>query len=347
MPSIEKLEHGAVRLEHGVVRLEHGVVRFLKDWTLPVAIATGTTLYLLFYHVPQLDTLGNQLAPVFDVIFPLFVFLTLFVTFCKVDFHQLMPHRWHVGVLVAQLLLVLVVSVWCWVLGDAANPRHPSPNTQKLLWEAMLTCIIGPAASASPVVVGKLGGNISTMTTYVILSSLASAVLIPLVFPILEPSAGVAFVAAFLTILEKLAIVLLLPLLLGWFMQHYVKGVTRRIVAMPNLSFYCWAVSLSITTGITVKNIVHSEAGLTLLLMIAAATFVLCFVQFAIGRFVGRHLGEEVNAGQALFQKNTALSIWVAYMYLSPVASIGAGCYVLWQNIINSIELWRYRKSQD
>ena len=28
-------------------------------------------------------------------------------------------------------------------------------------------------------------------------------------------------------------------------------------------------------------------------------------------------------------------------MYLSPVASIGAGCYVLWQNIINSIELWQ------
>ena len=52
----------------------------------------------------------------------------------------------------------------------------------------------------------------------------------------------------------------------------------------------------------------------------------------------------EVNAGQALFQKNTGLSIWVAYMYLSPVASIGAGCYVLWQNIINSLEIWAARR---
>jgi len=42
------------------------------------------------------------------------------------------------------------------------------------------------------------------------------------------------------------------------------------------------------------------------------------------------------------------LSIWVAYMYLNPVSSIGAGCYVLWQNIINSLELWQYRvKQQD
>jgi hypothetical protein len=83
---------------------------------------------------------------------------------------------------------------------------------------------------------------------------------------------------------------------------------------------------------------------LSLLLAIAVATLALCFVQFELGRLVGRRLGEEINAGQALFQKNTALSIWVAYMYLSPVASIGAGCYVLWQNIINSMELWQYRK---
>jgi BASS family bile acid:Na+ symporter len=273
---------------------------------------------------------------VFDVIFPLFVFLTLWVTFCKVDFHQMRPHRWHIGVLVAQLLLVAAnIGIVFLVEADVE---------QKLLWEAMLTCIIGPAASASPVVTGKLGGNISTMTTYVLISSLASALLIPLVFPMLEQAIKVSFMEAFLIILEKVSIVLLLPLVLGWLMQHYMKGICAKIAAMPNLSFYFWAISLSITTGITVKNIVHSTASLTLLLLIAGTTFVLCWVQFGIGRAIGHHLGEEINAGQALFQKNTALSIWVAYMYLHPVASVGAGCYVLWQNIINSLELWQYRK---
>ena len=312
------------------------IIQFLKDWTLPVSIATGTTCYLTFYYVPQLDDLGNTLAPVFDVIFPLFVFLTLFVTFCNVDFHQMRPHRWHTGVLIAQLLLVAVnIGIVFLVEADVEH---------KLLAEALLTCIIGPAASAAPVVVGKLGGNISTMTTYVLISSLASSLMIPLVFPMLEQAIQVTFIEAFLIILEKVSIVLLLPLVLGWLMQHYVKGLCAKIVAMPNLSFYFWAISLSITTGITVKNIVHSEATVMLLLMIAVATFLLCFVQFGIGRFIGRHLGEKVNAGQALFQKNTALSIWVAYMYLHPVASVGAGCYVLWQNIINSLELWQYRR---
>ncbi len=312
------------------------VLQFLKDWTLPVAIAVGTLSYLTFYYIPALDNLGDSLGPVFDVIFPLFVFLTLFVTFCKVDFHQMLPHRWHTGVLVAQLLLVAVnIGIIFYVQESIA---------QKRVWEALLTCIIGPAASASPVVTGKLGGNISTMTTYVLISSLASALMIPLVFPMLEQAVHVSFVDAFLIILEKVSIVLLLPLVLGWIMQHYVKGLCRKIVSMPNLSFYCWSISLSITTGITVKNIMNSTASGRVLLVIAVSTFVLCFVQFAIGRAIGRRLGEEVNAGQALFQKNTALSIWVAYMYLHPVASIGAGCYVLWQNIINSIELWHFRK---
>ena len=325
------------------------MIRFLKDWTLPVAIAMGTASYLTFRYVPQLDALGTALAPWFDFLFPLTVFLTLFVTFCKVDFHQMRPHRWHVGILAAQLLLVaLNVAIIFW-LQSTVNAQLSTINSQlstlhsPLLWEAVLTCIIGPAASASPVVVGKLGGNISTMTTYVLISSLASALMIPMVFPMLEQTVHADFMQAFLVILQKVSIVLLLPLASGWLMQHFARPLCARIAARPNLGFYCWGVSLSITTGITVRNIADSGAAPALLAAIAVATLVLCFVQFGLGRMVGSHLGEEVNAGQALFQKNTALSIWVAYMYLNPVASIGAGCYVLWQNIINSLELYYYK----
>lgn len=312
------------------------VIRFVKEWTLPVAMSVGTVAYLVFYSVPQLDAAGDRLGPVLDVLMPFMVFLTLLITFCKVDFHQMRLHRWHVGVLLAQLLLVAVnIGVIFHVEAYAE---------QKLLWEAVLTCIIGPSAAAAPVVVGKLGGNISTMTTYTLISAFLSALLIPVVFPLLEQTVHVDFVTALLIILEKVSMVLLLPLALGWIIQHYVEPLRHWVVSQPNLSFYSWAVSLSITTGITVKNIVHSQSSLSLLLLIAVSTLVLCFLQFVIGRGVGRWLGEEVNAGQSLFQKNTGLSIWVAYMYLNPVSSIGAGCYVLWQNIVNSVEIWQYRK---
>ena len=312
------------------------IKQFVKDWTLPVAIAVGTLVYLTFYLVPQLDTAGDRLGEVIDTIFPLMVFSTLFTTFCRIDFHQMRPHRWHAGVLITQVALV---ALNCLIIFHVdADP------SQKLLWESVLTCIIGPAATAAPVVTAKIGGNINTMTAFVVLSSFASALMIPAVFPLLERGAGLNFWSAFLIILEKLAIVLIAPLALGWYMQYYAKRLCEKIVSIPDLSFYLWSAQLSVTSGVTVRNIVHSEAGLSLLLMIAILSLILCFVLFLVGRSVGRHLGDEINSGQASFQKNTALSIWVAYTYLNPMSSVGAGCYVLWQNIVNSIELWEYRK---
>ena len=87
------------------------IKQFVKDWTLPVAIAVGTIVYLTFYFVPQLDAAGETLGAVVDTIFPMMVFCTLFSTFCRIDFHQMKPHRWHVGVLLAQVLLV-ALNVW-------------------------------------------------------------------------------------------------------------------------------------------------------------------------------------------------------------------------------------------
>ena len=312
------------------------IIRFLKDWTLPVAIAVGTVVYLLFYLVPFLDGAGDALGEVVDTIFPFMVFSTLFSTYCRIDFHQMRPHRWHVGVLLAQVVLV-ALNVWI-IFRVEADPE------QKLLWESVLTCIIGPAATAAPVVTAKIGGNINTMTAYVVISAFASALMIPAAFPLLERGVSAGFWEMFFIILQKLAMVLVAPLVLGWCVQHYAKRLCAWIVSIPDLSFYLWAAQLAVTSGVTVRNIVHSDAALRTLLMIAVLSLILCFALFLIGRWIGSHLGDEINGGQASFQKNTALSIWVAYVYLNPVASVGAGCYVLWQNIINSLELWQYRR---
>ena len=314
------------------------IIRFLKDWTLPVAIAVGTVVYLLFYLVPFLDGAGDALGEVVDTIFPFMVFSTLFSTYCRIDFHQMRPHRWHVGVLLAQVVLV-ALNLWI-IFRVEADPE------QKLLWESVLTCIIGPAATAAPVVTAKIGGNINTMTAYVVISAFASALMIPAAFPLLERGVSAGFWEMFFIILQKLAMVLVAPLVLGWCVQHYAKRLCAWIVSIPDLSFYLWAAQLAVTSGVTVRNIVHSDAALRTLLMIAVLSLILCLALFLIGRWIGSRLGDEIDGGQASFQKNTALSIWVAYVYLNPVASVGAGCYVLWQNIINSLELWQYRRAK-
>ncbi|MBS7393880.1 MAG: transporter, partial [Muribaculaceae bacterium] len=86
-------------------------------------------------------------------------------------------------------------------------------------------------------------------------------------------------------------------------------------------------------------------APLSLLAAIAVVSFVICVIQFSVGRNIGRFFGSTVESGQALGQKNTAFAIWVSSAYINPLAAVGPGCYIIWQNAINSLELYHHRKN--
>ena len=53
------------------------VLAFLREWTLPVAMTTGTLVYLLFAYTPALDEIGDFFFPIFEEIFPYFMFAIL------------------------------------------------------------------------------------------------------------------------------------------------------------------------------------------------------------------------------------------------------------------------------
>jgi len=313
------------------------VIRFAKDWTLPVAMGLGAVLYLVFAFVPWLDSAALFFAPVMEAILPVFMFLVLFVTFCKVDFHQMRPVWWHAWVLLFNLLFVGIIMLIILV-----SPF--SMNTQFLvLMEALLMCIIAPCATATAVVTQKLGGNLEQTTTYTFLSNFLTVLLVPICFPMIEKDADVSFWAAFWKILYQVVTLLVVPMLLAYIVKHHARRLHQRIISIRDLSFYLWACSLMIVTGTTVKNIVHAQATVVFLTVIALLVLVLCVVQFAVGRFIGHYFGHAQEAGQALGQKNTAFAIWLSITYMNPLASVGPGCYILWQNIINSVEIWQHR----
>ena len=317
------------------------LLRFVKDWTLPVAMGLGTIIYLVFAFVPTLDGAGQLFAPVMDGLLPVFMFLVLFVTFCKVDFHRMRPVWWHFWVLLFNLLFVIVIMAVA--LHLQPSTLHLQPST-KILLEALLMCVIAPCATAAAVVTQKLGGSLEQMTTYTFLSNFLTVLLVPVCFPILEKGADVSFMAAFWKIFSQVVLLLVLPMLLAYIVKHHFHRLHQRIISIRDLSFYLWACSLMIVTGTTVKNIVHAEASFLLLMAIAFLGLAICIVQFAVGRFIGHFFGHTQEAGQGLGQKNTAFAIWLSYTYLNPLSSVGPGCYILWQNIINSIEIWLHRK---
>lgn len=243
------------------------LIRLLKDWTLPVAIATGCAVYMIFALVPQLDTFATCAAPVFDALLPMFMFLVLFVTFCKVDFRRLRPVAWHWWLGAFQLLGVGVVM--------AAVLAFSLKGNRLILAEALLTCIISPCASAAPVVTQKLGGNLEEMTTYTFLSNFITALMIPVCFPLLDGGREMHFLAAFSLILYKVFTVLVVPMLLAYVVKHHAKRLCQRIVGVKDLSYYLWGCSLLIVSGTTMKNIFHADTTLRFLLLIAAGSLLL------------------------------------------------------------------------
>ena len=309
---------------------------FLKNWTLPSAIATGTVLYLTFAYVPALDAAARFFDPIFDAIFPLFMGMILFTTFCRVDFHRMRVSAWHVWITVLQVLLV--------ALAAGVILAFELRGNQLVLMEGILTCIIAPGAAAAAVVTGKLGGDLETMTSYTFVSNFVTALMVPLVFPMIDRGVDIEFWQAFFSILYKVCLVLVVPMAAAYAVKRWWHRLHRLILSVNDLSFYMWGISLSIVTGSTLKYILHAGTTPWFVLAIAVISLLLCMVQFALGRYVGHFFGTSLEAGQGLGQKNTAFAVWIAYTYLNPLCSVGPGCYILWQNAINSIEIWHARK---
>ncbi len=318
--------------------MRNRVIHILKNWTLPVSMGIGVVAYLVFYYVPALEEASVWFAGFFNSILPLFMFLILYVTFCKVDFKKLALVRWHFWTMLVQCLLVggIVAAILGWGIG----------GKELVLWESVLACIISPGAAAAAVVTLKLGGNLEQMTTYTFLSNLLCALLIPICFPLIEPASGMTFWGAFVLIMQKVCLVLVVPMLLALLTKSLpqLHRFYQWLIHIPDLSFYLWGCSLMIVTGTTLKNIFHAGTGVGFLLIIAFLGLVLCVLQYAMGRYIGRFFGAWIEAGQGLGQKNTAFAIWIASTYLHPLSTVGPGCYILWQNIINSIEIWKKGK---
>lgn len=301
-----------------------------------MSMLTGTVIYLIFANVPALAPIADWYAPYNPTVMPVFMFGILFVTFCKIDFHKLLPVRWHWWVLLQQAVCVFVIV-------GLVLFFHLSGKSL-IIMESILACIIGPCAAAAAVVTAKLGGSLEQMTTYTFLSNFLTAILIPICFPLIEPSGDRSFAEALFKILADVGTVLLIPMALAYIVKHFFHRLHRVIVRVKDLSYYLWGVSLTIVTGTTVMNICHAANSIGFILIIAFLSLLLCFFQFGSGRFIGHYFKATVEAGQALGQKNTAFAIWIAAAYLNPLSTVGPGCYIVWQNFINSLEIWSCRK---
>ena len=309
---------------------------FLRTWSLPIAMAGGVIMYLLYTNIPLFDGTHDFVSSVLAVVQPVLIFAMLFVTFCKVRIKELKPSKWHLWLLAFQLLSFIAISLSIAIVPDM-------PETLRVLLEAAMMCLMCPTATAAAVITARLGGNSASLISYTMQINIAVALVAPLLLALSHPVEGMSLASSFMLIMGKVFPLLLLPLLCSEIVRRLLPRLHAVLVTKGrNLPFYLWLVALSLAIAMTSRAIAHSSLSIWVMAGIAAVSLVCCIVQFAFGRFIGRRNGELIAGGQSLGQKNTVFAIWFACTFLTPVTAIAGGFYSLWHNLVNTWQLYKH-----
>ena len=321
---------------------------------LPIAMLAGASIYLIYYILPEpVHCAGQFLKEFLGVFQPLLIFMMLFLTFCRIEPKDLKPHRWHWWLLLIQggmfaVLSLLAICILKWFPVRA--------DDLVVLIESAMLCFICPTATAAAVVTRKLGGDVPGITTYIVLINILTALLVPVVVPLVHPETTLGFWVSFRMIVAKVFPLLITPCLCAWLIRYLLPRLHRKLLAYPDLPFYLWSVALTLAIAVTTKSIMHTTMSLGLILSMSLVSLLCCAFQFWAGRTVGanyiprfkNHSDEaveqgrevrKVTAGQSLGQKNTVFAIWLAYTFMTPETAIGGGLYSIWHNIYNSWQL--------
>lgn len=302
---------------------------------LIIGMVVGASSYLLYHAIDALHPAGPYLLSFCTHIQPVLLFSMLFLAFCKIEPHQLKPHRWQGFLLLVQGLMFVILAV---ILLKFPQIPH------RIGIEALMLCFICPTATACAVVTGKLGGDMAGVITYTIIINILVAVLVPLFVPLIHPVEGLNFYSASARILAKVFPMLIMPCLMAWLIRYLFPRFHAWLLNYTGLAFTIWSISLALAILMSTRAIVHSENALMSLIDVAVASLISCVIQFWAGKKIGAPYGQKITAGQALGQKNTVFGIWMGYTFMDPLTSVAGGFYSIWHNIYNTWQLYRCRK---
>lgn len=284
---------------------------------MPVGMVVGA---LLCYPISAFDEWSGGVTT------PFFIFSMLFCTFCRVDIREMRPSWLHLWLMVVQIVGAIATYLLLSPLGDTVA-------------QGGMICVLAPMAMGAVVIAGMLGANVATMATHSLICNLVIAFVAP---PIISMwGNGECTVAE---ILARVAPLLVLPFVVSQLCRWLTPKAAHWIGSHAMLSFYIWLLSLVVIMGKTIHFIIESGTEyLTTEILMAVVALVLCLIQFGIGKWLGRRYGDEAAGGQALGQKNTVLAVWLSQAFLNPLSCVAPTAYIVWQNIVNSYQIYKYR----
>ena len=288
--------------------------RNIRTFAMPLGMAVGA---ILCRPITTLEKWSQ------GAIMPILIFAMLFLTYCKVDMRRMRLSWLHLWLLVIQFAGSVGILYALAPLGE-------------IVAQGAMMCVLAPIAMAAVVIGGLLGADTESMTAFSLLCNLSTALVAPY---LLHLAGGEGCTLA--EILSKVAPLLILPFVAGQACQYIAKPVARWAAEHKNATFYIWLIALIIIIGRTTAFVIDQKAeNIKIEFIMAGVALVICLAQFGIGRWLGRKYGDAIAGGQSLGQKNTVLAIWMAQTFLNPLSSVAPTAYILWQNMVNSWQLY-------
>lgn len=286
----------------------------MRTIAMPLGMVVGA---LLCREVAWLDALMQGLLT------PAFIFMMLFFTYCRVDARKIRLSWMHLWLLLLQMVgSVAIYFALAWY--------------DVVVAQGAMVCILTPVAMAAVVIGGMLGANVETMAAYSLLCNLVIALFAPILLH--EFGNGECDIWQ---ILRRVVPLLIAPFVVGQLCRYGAPRVAGWVERHSIISFYIWLASLVVIIGRTTCFLIDYEADRGVEIALAVVALVICLLQFKVGRTIGRRYGDAAAGGQSLGQKNTVLAVWLSLAFLDPISCVAPTAYIVWQNLVNSYQIYR------
>lgn len=216
------------------------------------------------------------------------------------------------------------------------------PVSKELALTAFMTGIT-PTATAAPVIMGFLKGSVEYVIVISLLTNIGISLLLPLFIPLVT---GAVIVVSSWEVLKSVLSIIFLPLLLSRIVPLLPSPLQKGIRFARPAAFPLWLFSLFLITARAVAFIIEDTTlSLPRLLSIALISLAVCIINFSLGALIGGKKYKR-ESSQALGQKNTSFTIWLSLAFISPLVAMGPAFYVIFHNLYNSYQLYRFQKKE-
>ncbi len=267
----------------------------------------------------------------FSFLIQYLLMLMLFFAFLDIEFK---PQTFQKSV-----LWVLLANVVVAFISYAAL----TPFNMTLALAAFMTGI-APTAIAAPVIIGFIKGEIEYVVTAVILTNIATALIVPIALPFLI-DADVQI--SIWEVLQPVLIVMFVPLILAQLVSRLQSKSQEFIRKGKQFSFPIWLFNLLIISA-NASDFLRNENtdSYSTLIIIALVSLVICIVNFGVGALLGGRSHWQ-EASQSLGQKNLSFVIWIALTFINPLVAMGPTFYILYHHLYNSWLIYQFEKASN